>query len=88
MSVERRKEFVTRINALLAEYADMADAELPVVGDWVLVVSVDDAVDPSKGADLFFHAPHQWRHRSIGLLEITKHAVMAGDRWSDDDTLS
>lgn len=68
---DRRAELNTRIGELLAEYVNAMspDSELPVLTDWVVVAAVDDAANPSNGSVRLFHPPHQWRHRSAGLLQ-------------------
>lgn len=81
---ERRKELVGRVEELLEEFADMADFDLPVVTDWVLVVAIDDATDSARGACVICHPRHQWPHRTAGLLQSAADDVRCLTVAADD----
>lgn len=77
----RREELASKIRALLDEYADAAggdSVDLAVVADWVLVVAVDDAATPEKGNVAKMVGPHQFSHRTLGLLDLAAEGIRQG----------
>lgn len=58
------------LEALLSKHIDFlaANAEMPMLGDWVLLVCHDDAADNTRGAFYKLNRAGQWTHRTVGLL--------------------
>ena len=78
---ERSQAAREAVETLIAEYRDVFAArdfdghevEMPVLSAWVLVTCHDDAADPSIGACHRLTPRYQWRHESIGLMEMAIH---------------
>ena len=68
--IDLHRRLQERITDALEEFAgEYADLGLPSVGEWVLLVAIDDATDPRGGTLAYSHAPCQWKYRTVGLLE-------------------
>ena len=83
MDAERLAEFEQRLGEVLEEFAAEADVELGAVADWVMVVTVAAASDPAGGTLTFAHPPHQWKHRTVGLLRFAQRRMEQTDDEED-----
>lgn len=72
MSDERRAEMRAKIEALFAEFIDVVapNVEMPVIGDWVLVVTHDSIADATLGRVAYLKRANQWSHQTVGLLTM------------------
>ena len=75
MSDERRDEMRTRIESLCDEYFDAMVRDdgdetltMPVTGHWVLLMTYDDAQDPTLLASNRLSRKNQATHETVGLL--------------------
>lgn len=81
----RRELARDRIEQVIAEFTDVfaPNAEMPMQGDWVLLVCHDDAADAERGSFFPLNRRGQWSHRTIGLLisaaDDYRHIVVDDD---------
>jgi hypothetical protein len=81
IDAEKRNALRNRLVDLFSEYADVLSngAELPILGDWVVVLTFDDAADPGRATAFKLTGEYQWSHRTVGLL------MTASDDYRDVD---
>lgn len=69
----RHDEFRARMESLFEEFRDLVaeDLTMPVVSDWVVVVTHDDLNDDRAAGYFRTYRKGQWMHRTVGLLLST-----------------
>ena len=69
---EARDRLIHKVESLMEAYAQETaeHIKMPVLGDWVLVFTVDDVTDPRCGGRCRITPLHQWMHKTIGLLSV------------------
>ena len=76
-------EFRESIEAQVREYVAGTDlCAMPMIEDWVLVVTINDLADDENGKWLYMRGAKQSTHRTLGLLEICRDNLLAP---GDDD---
>lgn len=82
---ERYNAARSELEAIFSRYPDVFELRLdmPVIGDYVLVAAADDIADGGLGCIQVMYPIHQWRYRSLGLLDWAKDTIRHGGRDSD-----
>lgn len=64
-----REEVQLLLESHVAAMDNMGEfGKVPVLAEWVLVMAVDSADDPTAGNVMVLHGNNQFVHRSVGLL--------------------
>jgi hypothetical protein len=75
---ERYDQARDELEAVLGRFPDIfgRDLDMPTVGDYLMIVASDDVADGSGGVLQVIYPKHQWRYRTIGLMEWAKHIIL------------
>jgi hypothetical protein len=72
IDAEKRNALRNRLVDLFSEYADVLSngAVVPILGDWVVVLTFDGAADPGRATAFKLTGEYQWSHHTVGLLTM------------------
>jgi hypothetical protein len=73
-----KAEFREAVESVVRDYVVASDlCAMPVIEDWVIVVTINDLDDDDNGKWLYMRGDKQAVHRTLGLLEICRDELLA-----------